>query len=101
MNHPSKEVRKRLQEWSVDNLCWKIGKEMDGVKQSLKLHSDEVTPEFLDSWSFSDNVQARAITHAPCLRRILLSAAQTDPAAAENTMKCGSKSLYILFISLM
>ncbi|KAI0046675.1 hypothetical protein FA95DRAFT_1493692 [Auriscalpium vulgare] len=64
-----------------------VYEEMSVVQSQLYLPSlESVTASFIDTWS-RDTILAPAAAAAPTLRRLLLSAAETDSAKAKNKKK--------------
>jgi hypothetical protein len=81
----------RLKRWFIDSrldlLHEIIDDEMDSVKKRCTMPLDDISPQYIDNWSFETHVGAVAINEAPTLFKILLRAAQTQLAAVKNKIK--------------
>jgi hypothetical protein len=81
----------RLKRWFIDSgldlLHEIIDDEMDSVKKRCTMPLDDISPQYIDNWSFKTYVGAVAINEAPTLFKILLRAAQTQLATVKNKIK--------------
>jgi hypothetical protein len=72
---------------AIDLVCDVVSAEVDEVKESMRMTVDEMTPEFLATWSIDSVVGRSAAIKAPVLLRVLSAAAQTKRARVENVLK--------------
>ncbi|KAH0827440.1 hypothetical protein J3R83DRAFT_4126 [Lanmaoa asiatica] len=89
--HDDPRGRSQLLSWmephGIKQLTKKVHDEMDTVKECLRLKITSITPELLATWDITSAVGETIRQHAPMLREVLYSAAQTERATRENTSK--------------
>ena len=78
-----KRGREILRNWSLNLVCKVVDREMRKVKKVFAMNTREITPEFVEAWSFSgfrDAIKA----NAPTLCEVLLAGVQTARARNEG-----------------
>ena len=79
-----KRGREILRTWSVSFVCKLVDREMHKVKKALTMKTSEITPVFVEAWSFP-TFQDVIGRNAPTLCQVLLAGVQT--ARAKNERK--------------
>ena len=75
--------RVALRNWSLNFVCKSVAREMEKVKKAFTMKTSEITPEFVETWSFR-GFQDVISRNAPTLSRILLAGVQTTRAKKER-----------------
>jgi hypothetical protein len=83
----SKLVHDWVRDRSMEVICDAVSAEMDKVKATMLMNTGDMSLHFLVNWSIDGAVGNAANENALILLKILLSAAQTKRAKAENTIK--------------
>ena len=78
-----KEGRQILKRWSREFTCKVVDREMQKVQKAFTMTTDGITPEFVETWSFS-RLQETIERSAPTLCAILLAGVQTARAKKER-----------------
>jgi len=88
--------------WGCDVFADIIDSEMDILKENFKLPATDVTPQYVDNWSFESTIGCTTKQHAPILMQILMRAGQDKKAKERNKKKNPETvcSLYYLTCSI-
>ena len=78
-----KKGRRILRLWSLDLVCRVVDQEMRKVKKAFTMNTKDITPEFVEAWSFS-GFQMVIKENAPTLCEVLLAGIQTARARNEG-----------------
>ena len=78
-----KRGRKILRDWSLRFTCKVVDREMQKIKKAFTMNTREITPEFVEAWSFS-GFQTAIKENAPTLCEVLLAGVQTSRARNEG-----------------
>ena len=78
-----KKGRNTLRSWSLSSTCKIVDREMRKVKQAFAMNTKEITPEFVEAWSFP-GFQRAIKEKAPTLCEVLLAGVQTARARNEG-----------------
>jgi len=71
-----KRGRDILNKWALSLLCRIVDREMRKVKRAFTMKTNEITPEFVEAWSFS-GLQNVIEERAPILCELLCACVQT------------------------
>jgi len=74
-----KRGRDILNKWALNLLCRIVDREMRKVKRAFTMKTNEITPEFVEAWSFS-GLQSVIEERAPVLCKLLCACVQTRHA---------------------
>jgi len=75
--------REVLENWSLSFVCDAVAREMEKVKKAFTTKTSEITPEFVEAWSFP-GFQDVVSRNAPILCQVLLAGVQTARAKKER-----------------
>jgi len=75
--------REALRDWSLTLVCKTVTQEMEKVKKAFTMKTSEITPEFVEAWSFP-GFQDVVSKNAPTLCQILLAGVETARAKKER-----------------
>ncbi|KIJ05902.1 hypothetical protein PAXINDRAFT_20870 [Paxillus involutus ATCC 200175] len=102
--HENERGRVHLLRWieprAVELVCEKIMSEMDDVKSALAGTIKTITPESLLSWDVNTFIGSVVDQSAPTTGQVLKTAARTERARENNTIKTGETACNVIIAQL-